>query len=77
MDLDKLLWEVVYLCNSQGDYEPKGRYRHEVGFDGEHIYLLGGGTNDEAYGFRYIPTFNIKKKTWFKQKAIRDFNRGK
>lgn len=72
MDLDKLNWEVVYLCNSQGDYEPKGRYRHEVGFDGKYIYLLGGGTNEEAYGFRYIPTFDIEKKIWTKQKTKKD-----
>lgn len=75
--MDKLEWEVVYLCNSQGDYEPKGRYRHEVGFDGQNIYVLGGGTNEEAYGFRYIPRFDIKSRTWTKQKTRKDLNRGK
>lgn len=75
--MSKLEWEVVYLCNSQGDCEPKGRYRHEVGFDGQNIYILGGGTNEEAYGFRFIPTFDIKKRTWTKQKTKKDPNRGK
>lgn len=75
--MSKLEWEAVYLCNSHGDYEPNGRYRHEVGFDGEKIYVLGGGTNEEAYGFRYIPAFDIKKRRWIKQKTRRDPDRGK
>lgn len=76
LNLDKLEWEVVYMCNSQVDYEPRGRYRHELGFDGQNIYLLGGGTNEEANGFRNIPTFDIKKRTWSKQKTRKDQSRG-
>ncbi|CAG9865367.1 unnamed protein product [Phyllotreta striolata] len=76
LNMKTLNWEIVYLCNGLGDYEPKGRYRHEVGFDGRYIYVLGGGTTEEAYGFQYIPAFDIEKNVWLKQKTIRDVTRG-
>lgn len=69
-------WEIVYVCNGQSEYEPKGRYRHEVGFDGKIIYVLGGGTTEEAYDFQYIPSFDVEKNVWFRQKTVRDNRRG-
>ncbi|XP_057667494.1 kelch domain-containing protein 10 homolog isoform X1 [Diorhabda carinulata] len=76
LNIKTMNWESVYLCNGLGEYEPKGRYRHEVGFDGRYIYLLGGGTTDEAYGFRYIPTFDIEKNVWLRKKTNRDPAKG-
>lgn len=44
-------WEAVYTCKGT-DNEPTGRYRHEVAFDGDRIYVLGGGTATESFDFQ-------------------------
>lgn len=67
-----MLWEAVYICQGKGDYEPAGRYRHEVAFDGKNIYILGGGTSVEVYDFHEVPVFNIEKCEWYQQKTLRD-----
>lgn len=72
-----MAWEKVYICSGQEDYEPEGRYRHEVGFDGRYIYILGGGTTEDAYGFETIPSFDTEKCVWRKVKALRDMKKGK
>lgn len=50
-ELRKALWEKVYVCAGRDQFEPRGRYRHELAFDGRRIYVLGGGTAVEAFGF--------------------------
>jgi hypothetical protein len=45
------VWEPVYICSGKNESEPRGRYRHELAFDGKMIYVLGGGTSADAYGF--------------------------
>jgi len=50
-DLKRGVWEVVYICSGRDELEPYGRYRHELAFDGKMIYVLGGGTSTESYGF--------------------------
>lgn len=64
------------MCSGKGDYEPQGRYRHEVGFDDRNIYVLGGGTADTAYDFDDIPVFDMKRRTWLAQRTVRDQQRG-
>lgn len=44
-------WEAVYTCKGT-DNEPTGRYRHEVAFDRDRIYVLGGGTSTESFDFQ-------------------------
>nr|XP_022917539.1 kelch domain-containing protein 10 homolog [Onthophagus taurus] len=65
-------WESVYICQGKGDYEPEGRYRHEVGFDGQCIYILGGGTVEDVFDFAEIPVFDLEKLQWSVQKALPD-----
>ena len=50
-DMKTQVWESVYICAGRDQCEPKGRYRHELAFDGRVIYVLGGGTASEAFGF--------------------------
>ena len=50
-DIRTQVWESVYICAGRDQCEPKGRYRHELAFDGKIIYVFGGGTGAEAYGF--------------------------
>ncbi|KAI4460735.1 kelch domain-containing protein 10 [Holotrichia oblita] len=72
LNMKTFFWEAVYICQGQGDYEPEGRYRHEIAFDGQNIYVLGGGTAEHAFGFAEIPVFNVEKRQWYKQKTFRD-----
>ncbi|XP_066593743.1 kelch domain-containing protein 10 homolog [Prorops nasuta] len=58
------VWEAVYICRGRDPAEPSGRYRHELAFDGTFIYILGGGTSEESYGFYKIPAFDIEKNKW-------------
>lgn len=44
--------------------DPEGRYRHEVVYDGNHIFILGGGTSMSVYDLQTIPAFNLKTNTW-------------
>lgn len=76
LELKTGIWEDVYICQGNGDYEPFGRYRHEVAFDGTNIYILGGGTAEEAYEFGKIPVFNVENRRWNKLKTINDSKNG-
>ncbi|OXU26255.1 hypothetical protein TSAR_008733 [Trichomalopsis sarcophagae] len=63
-DLKNQVWESVYICAGRDQCEPKGRYRHELAFDGRVIYVLGGGTASEAFGFAEIPAFDTFANKW-------------
>lgn len=72
LNLSTQEWENVYICNGQAEYEPKGRYRHEIAFDGRYIYVLGGGTVNESFDLEYIPVFDIELRIWSKWHTIAD-----
>ncbi|XP_018320085.1 kelch domain-containing protein 10 homolog isoform X2 [Agrilus planipennis] len=72
LHIGKKVWENIYICQGQSDLEPVGRYRHEIAFDGKNIYILGGGTADEAFDFYEIPVFNIETRQWQKIRTKRD-----
>lgn len=76
LNMKTLQWEIVYICKGRGEYEPKGRYRHEVAFDGTNIYVLGGGTAEDAYGFKHIPVFNLERNEWIRKKSLKDGRNG-
>ncbi|KMQ97665.1 kelch domain-containing protein 10-like protein [Lasius niger] len=63
-DLKNGVWEMVYVCSGKDESEPHGRYRHELAFDGKMIYVLGGGTSSESYGFLKIPAFDLETNSW-------------
>ncbi|XP_033184557.1 scruin like at the midline isoform X1 [Bombus vancouverensis nearcticus] len=63
-DLRAGIWETVYICSGRDQSEPTGRYRHELAFDGKLIYVLGGGTATEAFGFSEIPAFDLETNKW-------------
>lgn len=63
INLESKVWEEVYVCKGSMN-EPGGRYRHELIFDGMRIYVLGGGTAVEAFGFKEIYAFNIVLREW-------------
>lgn len=47
LDLQTKVWEQIFLSNP-GRVEPAGRYRHELAFVGDRIFVLGGGTAEFA-----------------------------
>lgn len=54
--------------------DPKGRYRHEIAYDDQYIYVFGGGTSDVAYDLETVPAFDIKKSKWITIKTRPDAN---
>ncbi|KAL3270195.1 hypothetical protein HHI36_009251 [Cryptolaemus montrouzieri] len=77
LNLKTFEWVDVFLSKGQiNGGEPEGRYRHEVAFDGENIYLLGGGTADLVYDFDYLPTFNLERRDWKITKTMKDGKNG-
>lgn len=58
------IWETVYICSGSDEMEPAGRYRHELAYDGKMIYVLGGGTVNQSFGFLEIPAFNLITNKW-------------
>lgn len=57
-------WECAYACRQDFRDDPLGRYRHELAFDGERIYVIGGGESNTAFSLSSIPTYHIKKNEW-------------
>ncbi|XP_044754039.1 kelch domain-containing protein 10 [Coccinella septempunctata] len=77
LDLHNYEWREVFLSKGQiNNDEPEGRYRHEVAFDGENIFILGGGTAQLVYDFEDLPTFNLEKKCWKTTKTLKDISYG-
>lgn len=64
LNLITKVWENVYICRPEMRDDPEGRYRHEVVYDGHHIYVLGGGTSHSVYDLQKIPAFNLKTNRW-------------
>lgn len=71
LNLRTKVWENVYICRPEMREDPEGRYRHEVVYDGKHIFILGGGTSVTVYDLQTIPAFNLQTNSWdyFETKA--------
>lgn len=75
LDLISRVWECVYICNDiVRDDDPKGRYRHEIAHDSNHIYILGGGTREHTFDLEMMPTFDISLNKWTTIKTKPDPN---
>ncbi|KAH8297428.1 hypothetical protein KR044_011709 [Drosophila immigrans] len=64
LDLRTKVWENVYICRPEMRDDPEGRYRHEVVYDGKHIYALGGGTSNSVFDLQRIPAYNLDANRW-------------
>lgn len=76
LNLKTQQWEIVYVCDKSSQNEPEGRYRHEVAFDGDNIYVFGGGTAQDTFSLDILPTFNLEKKSWTHTETLKDPNYG-
>ncbi|XP_063984371.1 kelch domain-containing protein 10 homolog isoform X1 [Diachasmimorpha longicaudata] len=63
-DLRTGLWESMYICSGGDPMEPPGRYRHELAFDGRRIFVLGGGTSTDSFGFSDISVYDVETNRW-------------
>ncbi|KAH8348912.1 hypothetical protein KR084_012428 [Drosophila pseudotakahashii] len=64
LDLQTGTWENVYISRPEMRDDPEGRYRHEVVYDGKHIFVLGGGTSHSVYDLQRIPAYNLEANCW-------------
>lgn len=64
LDLRTKVWENVYICRPEMRDDPEGRYRHEVVYDGKHIFALGGGTSNSVFDLQRIPAYNLDANKW-------------
>ncbi|XP_022124209.2 kelch domain-containing protein 10 homolog [Pieris rapae] len=63
LDLRTKIWEPAFIGTGQ-DYEPQGRYRHEIAKANNKLYIIGGGTNEMAFELMEIPMFDLDNSTW-------------
>nr|CAB3259254.1 kelch domain-containing protein 10 [Phallusia mammillata] len=63
LNLHTLNWRKVQPENMT-DELPLERYRHEIAFDDDHIYVLGGGTSQSVYSLKDIYVFSIPENVW-------------
>lgn len=74
LNLKTNIWEATYICKGKDAMEPKGRYRHEIAFYNSRIIVFGGGTVDQAFGFKKLPAFNLETNEWEILMALPDPN---
>lgn len=59
----------MYRKRVPGDY-PEDRYRHEVVLYRNQLFIMGGGTSTECFGFKTIPVFELISRTWRPQVTV-------
>lgn len=64
LDLITKEWECICICREDIREDPKGRYRHEVAYDDNYLYVLGGGTSETAYSLEELPAFGFANRKW-------------
>ncbi|KAJ8680261.1 hypothetical protein QAD02_016048 [Eretmocerus hayati] len=75
-NLKSQTWESVFICSGRDQTEPKGRYRHEIAMADGKIYVFGGGTANEAFGFEEVPAFDTVSNRWLTLPTRQDTERG-
>ena len=63
LELSTRRWERLYMAVGQ-EGEPSPRYRHELCSWNGHLFVLGGGTSFEAFGFNRLPGFSLATRQW-------------
>lgn len=74
LDLTTRVWECCYTCNENIREDPQGRYRHEVVHDEDHVYILGGGTQDQSFDMEVVPAYSFHENKWIYVKTLPDPN---
>ncbi|KAK3103056.1 hypothetical protein FSP39_016129, partial [Pinctada imbricata] len=61
LDLQSRVWKKLPVLSR---YIPDSRYRHEVVCDETRIYVFGGGTAADSFGFEKIPSYDLQGEIW-------------
>ena len=61
-------WTEMYRKRVPGVY-PEERYRHEVILFKNQLFIFGGGTSSECFGFERIPVFELSTGSWRPQET--------
>ncbi|KAB7501797.1 Kelch domain-containing protein 10 [Armadillidium nasatum] len=64
LDLKTLTWEYLLPRLTNSKVIPDSRYRHEVAYFEECLYVFGGGTNVSAFSLDVLPTFDLRDQCW-------------
>ncbi|KAK0040954.1 kelch domain-containing protein 10 [Biomphalaria pfeifferi] len=68
------IWTKLSSDSDPG--QPVGRYRHETVYDGENLYVFGGGTDEHSFSLMIIHVFNLKSCMWGNLKTYPDPQHG-
>lgn len=74
MNLNTNSWECCYNCNEYLRADPKGRYRHEIAYDDDYVYIFGGGTQNESFDLETVPAYSFDENKWIYIKTKADPN---
>lgn len=74
MNLNTYVWECCYICNEYLRDDPNGRYRHEIAFDDDYVYIFGGGTQNESFDLETVPAYHFDDNKWIFIKTKADPN---
>ena len=69
LDINSKEWQIFQSKPEINEIDPQGRYRHEIAFDKEKIYIFGGGNSIEVFALDEIPTFVLATKKWIRLKT--------
>lgn len=73
LDMRTRTWEFVGPSQPNiQPHDPKGRYRHELATDKEHILVFGGGTTTCTFSLDTIPAFHVTSQRWVEYKTLPD-----
>ncbi|GIY73673.1 kelch domain-containing protein 10 [Caerostris darwini] len=64
LDVKTKTW--TNLDGKNDSERPPSRYRHEIAFHKDRIYVFGGGTAFDSYDFKEVPFFDLTTSSWNK-----------
>lgn len=59
LDLNSKQWAEFNTNNA-----PDPRYRHEIAIKDKELFVFGGGTASDSFGFDEVPVFNLEFRKW-------------
>lgn len=71
LNMETCMWEQLYDGSDEMS-KPEPRYRHEIVYYNDRLYILGGGTSNRTFTLETIPAFNLTKRTWEMLKTVGD-----
>ncbi|XP_057321342.1 kelch domain-containing protein 10 homolog [Microplitis mediator] len=77
LNMENLVWEIVYICQGVDANEPIGRVGHTLVYGNNMIYIFGGdyqGPGQNPFSFLRIPAFDLENCCWKTVNTLGDEN---